>query len=160
MLLNFKCCFFGFLWICAIFRIFVKIVIFELVKYFLIFVINPGSSFHGINKWQTFLLMFTIFNIDSSVTIKRPFVMLLFHHKLFFFKDCDHYIFASLVGMFNREHLRNKGKCFLFHLQSTFHSWDNQILTFPLLTCHYVSNCLSMKHETFYWITWEPNTVW
>ena len=29
-----------------------------------------------------------------------------------------------------KEHLRNKEKWFLFHFESSFRSWDNQILTF------------------------------
>ena len=36
-------------------------------------------------------------------------------------KGCVSYIFASLC-MSKREHLRNKGKCFLFHFESSFHS--------------------------------------
>ena len=35
-------------------------------------------------------------------------------------KGCVSYIFASLFCMSKREHLRNKGKCFLFHFESSF----------------------------------------
>ena len=59
------------------------------------------------------------------------------------------YIFASLF-MFKREHLQNKGKCILFHLESSFHSLDNQILTFQIFKCHDVAKCPSMKHETHF----------
>ena len=45
-------------------------------------------------------------------------------------KGCVCYIFASLFFMFKWKHLWNKGKWFLFHFESFFHSWDNQILTF------------------------------
>ena len=55
-----------------------------------------------------------------------------------------------------REHLRNK-ECFLFHLESSFHSWGNQILTSQMFKC--LKWCHQMlKHDTwniFYWITWE-----
>ena len=47
-----------------------------------------------------------------------------------------------------REHLWNKEKCFWFHFENSFRSWDNQILTFQIFKCHDVIKCLSMKHET------------
>ena len=43
-------------------------------------------------------------------------------------KGCVHYIFTSLFCMSKREDLWNKEKCFLFHFESSFRSWDNQIL--------------------------------
>ena len=46
------------------------------------------------------------------------------------FKGCVRCIFANLFCMSKREHFRNKEKCFLFHFESSSHSWDNQILTF------------------------------
>ena len=49
-------------------------------------------------------------------------------------------------------------KSFLFNFESSFCSWDNHFLTFQILKCHDASKCLSMKHLTFYWITWEVNT--
>ena len=67
-------------------------------------------------------------------------------------KGYIHYIFASLFFMSKREHLWNKEECFSFHLESSFHSWDNQILTFQIWKCHDIIKCPSMKHETFYWI--------
>ena len=63
-------------------------------------------------------------------------------------KVCVRYIFASLFGISRREHLWNKEKCFLFHFESSFRSWDNQILTFHIVKCYDVIKCLSMKHET------------
>ena len=44
-------------------------------------------------------------------------------------KGCVHYIFASFCKS-KGEHLLNKEKSFLFHCESSFRSWDNQILTF------------------------------
>ena len=66
-----------------------------------------------------------------------------------------------------REHLWNKVKCFFFHFKSTFHLWDNQMLTFQIFKSHDFIKCL--KHETwntFYWITCEVkvnksgNKIW
>ena len=56
------------------------------------------------------------------------------------FKVCVHYIFASMIFMSNREHLWNKEECFLFHFESSFRFWGNQILTFQIFKCHDVSN--------------------
>ena len=39
---------------------------------------------------------------------------------------------------------------FLFHFKSSFHSWDNQILTFQIFECHDVIKCLSMTQETYF----------
>ena len=47
-----------------------------------------------------------------------------------------------------REHLWNKEKCFLFHLEISLHSWDNQIFTFQIFKCHDVIKRLSKKQET------------
>ena len=63
------------------------------------------------------------------------------------FKGCVHYIFVSLFCMSKRGYLWNKEKCFLFLFESSFCSWDNQILTFQVFKCHDVIKCLSMKHE-------------
>ena len=65
-------------------------------------------------------------------------------------KDCVHYIFASLFFMFKREHLWNKEKCFLFHLESSFCSWDDQILTFQIFKSHDVTKSPGMKHKTYF----------
>ena len=45
-------------------------------------------------------------------------------------KGCVRYIFANLFCISKGEHFRNKEKCFLFHLESSSRSWDNQLLTF------------------------------
>ena len=62
-------------------------------------------------------------------------------------KDCVRYIFTSLFCMSKREDLWNKEKCFLFHFECSFRSWDNQVLNFQIFKCHDVIKCLSMKHE-------------
>ena len=46
--------------------------------------------------------------------------------------------------------LKTRKNVFLFHFESSFHSWDNQILTFQIFKCHDVIKCLSMKHETHF----------
>ena len=39
---------------------------------------------------------------------------------------------------------------FLFHVESSFRSRDNQILTFEVFKRHAVIKCLSIKHETYF----------
>ena len=56
------------------------------------------------------------------------------------------HIFAGSFCKSKREHLWNKEKCFLFHFKSSFHSWNNQILTFQIFKCHDIIKCLNMKH--------------
>ena len=65
-------------------------------------------------------------------------------------KGCVCYIFASLFCLPKREYLWNKEKCFLFYFESSFPSWDNQILIFHVFKCHDVTKCLSMKHATHF----------
>ena len=65
-------------------------------------------------------------------------------------KGCVCYIFAILFFMSKWEHLRKKEECSLFHLESSFPSWDNQILNFRIFKCHDVVKCQSMKHETHF----------
>ena len=69
---------------------------------------------------------------------------------IIYIKDYVPYIFATLLCKYKREHLWNKVKYFLFHLESSFHLWDNQILTFQILKCHEVIKCLGTKHETHF----------
>ena len=66
------------------------------------------------------------------------------------FKGCVHYIFASLFYMSKGEHWWNKKKCFLFHFENSFRSWDNQNMTFQIFECHDIIKCLSMKHKTHF----------
>ena len=75
-------------------------------------------------------------------------------------KGCVRYIFTSLFFISKREHLWNKEKCFLFHFESSFRSWDNQILTFQIFKCHDVIKYPSINTKHIYWITWEVKTVW
>ena len=77
------------------------------------------------------------------------------------FEGCVCYIFAIMFYKSKWEYLWNKEKRFLLHFESSFRSWDNQILTFQIFKCHEVIKV--PKHETqnsFYWITWEVITVW
>ena len=67
------------------------------------------------------------------------------HHENF--KGCVCYIFVSLFFKSKGEHLWNKEKCFLFHLKSSFHSQENQILEFYIFKFHDVIKCLSIKQE-------------
>ena len=64
-------------------------------------------------------------------------------------KELKGYI-CCLFFMSKREHLWNKEKCFLLHFESSFRSWDNQILNFQIFKCHDIIKCLSMKHETHF----------
>ena len=52
------------------------------------------------------------------------------------FKGCVHNIWDSLFCMSKKEHLINPGKCFLYHFESFFRYWNNQILTFQTFKCH------------------------
>ena len=62
-------------------------------------------------------------------------------------KDCVRYIFTSLFCMFKWEDLWGKEKWFLFHFESSFRSWDNQVSNFQIFRCYDVIKCLSIKHE-------------
>ena len=64
-----------------------------------------------------------------------------------YFKGCVHYIFASLFCMCKRTHFRNKEQYFSFHFESSFCSWDNQVLAFQTFKYPDVIKCLSMKLE-------------
>ena len=96
-----------------------------------------------------------IFNLQFLYELKQKVrlcktVCGIFHFQFcfVFIKGCVYYIFASLLFMSKREHLWNEEKCFLFHFKKSFHSWDNQILTFQIFKCHDVIKCLSMNHIT------------
>ena len=69
-----------------------------------------------------------------------------FYMYIFLWRLCPLH-FASLFCMSKGEHLWNKEKCFLFHFESSFRSWDNQILNFQIFKYHDVIKYLSMKHE-------------
>ena len=63
-------------------------------------------------------------------------------------KVCVCYFFASLFCKSIGEHFWNKEKCFLFHFKSSWHYWDNQVLTFwifKLMTSSNAQACNS-KH--------------
>ena len=81
----------------------------------------------------------------SELNFERFFGCFKFCGSIKYFKCCVHYIFASSASMSNKEHFWNKGKWFLFLFESSFCSWDNQILNFQIFKCHHVIKCLSMK---------------
>ena len=81
---------------------------------------------------------FFLRNIDSVIELARTFT------------GCVCYIITSLFCKSKGRHLWNKEKCFLFHFKSSFHSWDNQILTFQIFKCYDVIKCPSMKHQTHF----------
>ena len=111
----------------------------------------------GLNSLINLLLMWSIpgtFLISKLLMILSiSFILMNSSGSSLDFKGCVRYIFASLFFMSRehlREHLWNKEECFLFHLESSFRSWDNQILTFQIFKCHDVIKCPSMKHETHF----------
>ena len=68
------------------------------------------------------------------------------------FKGCVRYIFTSLFCISKREHSWNKEKKIIFILK---------IITFSDIQMSWRHQML--KHETrntYYWITWEVNSVW
>ena len=60
------------------------------------------------------------------------------------------HIFVSVFCISKREHLWNEEKCFLFHFESSFRSWNNQTVTFEVFKFHDVIKFLSMKQETHF----------
>ena len=61
-------------------------------------------------------------------------------YSLSLLKGCVRYIFASLFCVSKRQHFRNKEKWFLLHFESSFRSWNNQILTFSIFKIMTSSN--------------------
>ena len=118
--------------------------------------VNGSSYFYGVGKkflatYFCLLHTFVFISVSSNLSLWKSVVVL---------KGCVRYIFASLFCKSKGRHSWNKEKCFLYHFKSSFHSWDNQILTFQIFKCYGVIKCPSMKQHTFHWITWEVNTVW
>ena len=78
-------------------------------------------------------------NFDSGSAISRM------------VKGCVRYIFATLLCVAKRECFWNKKKCcFFFQFESSFRSWDNQILIFQVFRYCDVIKCLSVKHKTHF----------
>ena len=140
--------------------------------------LGPRSSKIFVNNWQNFIQFYSYFcwycciSLDFVETLK---LMSVFPVKNFpganhgsmncsefysysltdrylglIIKGCVLYIFTSAFFMSKRKDLWNKEKCFLFHFESSFRSWDNQILNFQIFKCHDVIKCLCMKHETHF----------
>ena len=83
----------------------------------------------------------------------------IWRHKLG--KGCAHDVFPSLFCISEKEHFWNKKKWFLFHFESSFRSWDNQVFNFSNIQFSWRHQV--PKHEirnTFHWVTWEVNKVW
>ena len=97
------------------------------------------------NKWKEVRSNAQIFNLSLNDTQDW-----IYNCRFCNLKGCVHYIFAILFCISKGKHLWNKEKCFLFHFESSFHSWDNQILTFQVFKCHDIIKWLSMKHETYF----------
>ena len=114
-------------------------------------------------------LWFVCYLLDS---LSHLFITLIFcafiglNSKFFgriqvFFKGSICYIFAILFCMSKREHLWSKEKCFLIHFESSFHSLDNKIFNFSYIQMSWQYQMPKNEtRNTFYWITWEVNTVW
>ena len=64
-----------------------------------------------------------------------------------YFKGCGCYIFTSFLFRFKRKYLSNQGKCFLFHIKSSFCSRENKSLEFQIFKCHAVIKYWSIKKE-------------
>ena len=62
-------------------------------------------------------------------------------------KGCVRCIFADLFYMSKTKHLWNKENKILFHFESSFCSWDNQILTFSVWNAKPILNNLGSKHS-------------
>ena len=92
-------------------------------------------------------------NYTNSIKSRKTFQIVFTYHLpspvllSLLNKGCVSYIFTNLFCMSKRKNLWSKEKCFLFHFESSFHSWDNQILNFQVFKCYDVIKCLSMKHE-------------
>ena len=62
-------------------------------------------------------------------------------HSWWLLKTCVHYFLSNFYFSPNDSPSKTE-KCFLFHLKSSFHSWDIQIFVFPFCTLFLpVSHC-------------------
>ena len=64
-------------------------------------------------------------------------------------KDCVATFLLIYFVCLKESTFETRKKC-LFHFESSFRSWDNQILTFQMFKCHDVIKYLHMKHETHF----------
>ena len=62
-------------------------------------------------------------------------------------KCCVHYIFASLFLSLKEGTCETKKNVFQ---EKSFHSWDNQVLTFQIFKCYDAIKCPSMKYQTHF----------
>ena len=63
-------------------------------------------------------------------------------------KGCVRQIFVCFVSL--KESTCETRKSFLFHIESSFRSWDNQVLTFQILKSFDFIKCRCLKHETHF----------
>ena len=112
-----------------------------------------AKTVHNLTAWQKRFPTMDFCEITSK-TIKTcakfHFVMNLFRVIMTVDLAIVSTIFLLIWLVYLTEHVWNKEKCFLFHFQSSFHYWDNQILNFLIFKCHDVIKCVSMKQETHF----------
>ena len=83
------------------------------------------------------------------------------NHSSCFLKFVSATFLLVFLNKYKREHVWKKVKCLICHLESSFCSWDNKILTSQIFKYH--DGHKMPGHETwntFYWIAWQVHTVW
>ena len=100
--------------------------------------LNISLSFKNITSLEIDFLKLWLLWIQFQWTFPSQYNNIVF---LYNFKGWIRYIFASLFYISKKEHFSNKRKYFLFLFESSFCSWDNQILTFQIFKCHDVIKC-------------------
>ena len=80
-----------------------------------------------------------------------------FNANEFRIKVCVRYIFGSLFACLKKSSLETRKNVLYFTPRAFFVPEIN--LNCLMFKRYVVISCLSMKHETFYWIIWELNTV-
>ena len=112
------------------------------------------NSFHITKLWHICfvhigLLHFEEYN-DVNEVLKGINPLTSRVHKNVIYTSFICYIFVSVFCISKREHLWNEEKCFLFHFESSFRSWNNQTVTFEVFEFHDAIKFLSMKQETHF----------
>ena len=117
----------------------------------MLFLIDAFRNYTLQKYWKNFLLdTLTIQMVAKHIWIpnclferKEPQYNGHYTCRKVIIKGCVHYILGSLYCKSKRE----SHETHLFPFKSSFHSWDNQILTFQIFKCHQM---LSVKHETHF----------
>ena len=112
------------------------------------------NSFHITKLWHICfvhigLLHFEEYN-DVNEVLKGINPLTSRVHKNVIYTSFICYIFVSVFCISKREHLWNEEKCFQFHFESSFRSWNNQTVTFEVFKFHDAIKFLSMKQETHF----------